>query len=46
MVRAEAQQTIADIGGIIGNSVTAYSDQIDPLSALQIDPPELSDFFG
>ncbi|MEZ4904537.1 MAG: BRCT domain-containing protein [Spirosomataceae bacterium] len=26
MVRAEAQQTIADIGGIIGNSVTKDTD--------------------
>jgi DNA polymerase III subunit epsilon len=26
MVRAEAQQTIADIGGIIGNSVTKETD--------------------
>ena len=24
----------------------AYSDQSDPLSALQSDPPELSDFLG
>lgn len=24
----------------------AYSDQSDPLSALQTAPPELSDFFG
>jgi hypothetical protein len=28
------------------SSLYAYSDQIDPLSALQIDPPELSNFFG
>ncbi|SIT10429.1 plasmid mobilization protein [Belliella pelovolcani] len=28
----------------IGVNVNAYSDQIDPLSALQIDPPELSSF--
>lgn len=30
----------------INEGLTAYSDQSDPLSALQSDPPELSDFLG